>query len=81
MEKPNVVKMHPWDTIILPEMVDSIVGVYNGKTFEQEETKPKMIAHYLGEFSTTYKAVKHSRPGTGATHSSTSSLLSSLFSQ
>lgn len=54
MEKPKVVKMHLWDTIILPEMVGSMVGVYNGKTFKQEETKPEMIGHYLGEFSITY---------------------------
>lgn len=29
-----------------------------------------MIGHYLGEFSITYKPVKHGRPGIGATHSS-----------
>merc|ERR1719163_1133031 len=32
--------------------------------------KPEMIGHYLGEFSITYKPVKHGRPGIGATHSS-----------
>merc|ERR1712012_41952 len=31
---------------------------------------PEMIGHYLGEFSITYKPVKHGRPGIGATHSS-----------
>merc|ERR1739844_107123 len=46
------------------------VGVYNGKTFNQVEIKPEMIGHYLGEFSITYKPVKHGRPGIGATHSS-----------
>jgi small subunit ribosomal protein S15e len=49
--------------IILPEMVGSMVGVYNGKTFNQVEIKPEMIGHYLGEFSITYKPVKHRRPG------------------
>uniref|UniRef100_A0ABK0L6K5 40S ribosomal protein S15 n=1 Tax=Rattus norvegicus TaxID=10116 RepID=A0ABK0L6K5_RAT len=53
-----------------PEMVGSMVGVYNGKTFNQVEIKPEMIGHYLGEFSITYKPVKHGRPGNGATHSS-----------
>ncbi|XP_055125458.1 small ribosomal subunit protein uS19-like [Symphalangus syndactylus] len=66
MEKPEVVKMHLRDMIILPAMV----GVYNGKTFNQVEIKPEMIGHYLGEFSITYKPVKHGRPGIGATHSS-----------
>ncbi|CAO2597748.1 40S ribosomal protein S15 [Lemmus lemmus] len=58
MEKPEVVKTH------------LRVGVYNGKTFNQVEIKPEMIGHYLGEFSITYKPVKHGRPGIGATHSS-----------
>lgn len=67
MEKPEVVKTHLRDMIILPEMVGSMVGVYNGKTFNQVEIKPEMIGHYLGEFSITYKPVKHGRPGIGAT--------------
>ncbi|XP_022258495.1 40S ribosomal protein S15-like [Limulus polyphemus] len=70
LEKPEVVKTHLRDMIIVPEMVGSIVGVYNGKTFNQVEIKPEMIGHYLGEFSITYKPVKHGRPGIGATHSS-----------
>ncbi|KAF9619132.1 hypothetical protein IFM89_005146 [Coptis chinensis] len=52
--------------IIVPEMI----GVYNGKTFNQVEIKPEMIAHYLAEFSISYKPMKHGRPGIGATHSS-----------
>ncbi|KAL4673814.1 hypothetical protein H8959_017748 [Pygathrix nigripes] len=59
MEKPEVVKTHLRVMIILPEMVGSMV-----------EIKPEMISHYLGEFSITYKPVKHSRPGFRATHSS-----------
>uniref|UniRef100_T1JDX7 40S ribosomal protein S15 n=1 Tax=Strigamia maritima TaxID=126957 RepID=T1JDX7_STRMM len=70
MEKPAVVKSHLRDMVIVPEMVGSIVGVYNGKAFNQVEIKPEMIGHYLGEFSITYKPVKHGRPGIGATHSS-----------
>ncbi|KAF9192397.1 ribosomal protein S15 [Haplosporangium sp. Z 767] len=70
MEKPAVVKTHLRNMIIVPEMIGSVVGVYNGKTFNQVEIKPEMIGHYLGEFSITYKPVKHGRPGIGATHSS-----------
>merc|ERR1712102_151136 len=58
-EKPDVVKTHLRDMIIVPEMTGSVVGVYNGKTFNQVEIKPEMIGHYLGEFSITYKPVKH----------------------
>ncbi|KAG5682042.1 hypothetical protein PVAND_011433 [Polypedilum vanderplanki] len=70
LEKPAIVKTHLRDMIIVPEMVGSIVGIYNGKTFNQVEIKPEMIGHYLGDFSLTYKPVKHGRPGIGATHSS-----------
>lgn len=70
LEKPAVVKTHLRDTIIVPEMVGCMVAVHNGKTFNQIEIKAEMIGHYLGEFSLTYKPVKHGRPGIGATHSS-----------
>lgn len=32
-EKPAVVKTHLRDMIIVPEMVGSVVGIYNGKVF------------------------------------------------
>eukprot|EP00906_Rhabdomonas_costata_P028985 RCo040946 len=69
-EKPNVVKTHLRDMVIVPEMIGSVVGVYNGKMFNSVEIKGEMVGHYLGEFSITYKPVKHGRPGIGATHSS-----------
>ncbi|CAI4225357.1 unnamed protein product [Auanema sp. JU1783] len=70
LEKPACVKTHLRDMIILPEMVGAVVGIYNGKVFNQTEIKPEMIGYYLGEFAITYKPVKHGRPGIGATHSS-----------
>ncbi|CAH8557127.1 unnamed protein product [Heterobilharzia americana] len=66
-EKPAT---HVRDMIIVPEMIGSVVGVYNGKSFNTVEIRPEMLGHYLGEFSITYKPVKHGRPGVGATHSS-----------
>jgi len=69
-EKPAVVRTHLRNMIIVPEMIGSVVGVYNGKVFNSVEIKPEMVGHYLGEFSITYKPVKHGRPGIGATHSS-----------
>eukprot|EP00727_Mastigamoeba_balamuthi_P001977 m51a1_g11777 putative 40s ribosomal protein s19 (143) ;mRNA; f:281148-281834 len=69
-EKPIIVKTHCRDKIIVPQMIGSVVGVYNGKVFNTVEIKPEMIGHYLGEFSLTYKPVRHGRPGIGATHSS-----------
>ncbi|THH09916.1 hypothetical protein EW145_g1675 [Phellinidium pouzarii] len=69
-EKPAVVKTHLRDMIVVPEMIGSVVGIYNGKVFNSVEIKPEMTGHYLGEFSCSYKPVKHGRPGIGATHSS-----------
>jgi len=69
-EKPVAIKTHLRNMIIVPEMVASVVGVYNGKSFTTVEIKPNMIGHYLGEFSISYKPVKHGRPGIGATNSS-----------
>ncbi len=69
-EKPEPVRTHLRNMIIVPEMIGSVIGVYNGKTFNQVEIKPEMIGHYLAEFSITYKPVKHGRSGIGATHSS-----------
>ncbi|KAJ3417495.1 ribosomal protein S15 [Chytridiales sp. JEL 0842] len=69
-EKPEVVKTHLRNMVVVPEMIGSVIGIYNGKTFNQVEIKPEMVGHYLGEFSITYKPVMHGRPGIGATHSS-----------
>lgn len=38
-EKPDPVRTHLRNMIIVPEMIGSIIGVYNGKTFNQ--VKPK----------------------------------------
>ena len=69
-EKPKAIKTHLRDCIVLPNMVQSIVNVHNGRGFGSVEIKPEMIGYYLGEFSMTYKRVTHGKPGVGATHSS-----------
>ena len=87
-------RTHLRDMVIVPEMIGSVIGVYNGKTFNQVEIKvrcqrcvglalrqrlthaarvapqPEMVGTYTGEYSISYKPVKHGRPGIGATHSS-----------
>lgn len=69
-EKPVVVKTHLRNMIIVPEMFGAVVGVHNGRFFNQVEIKPDMVGHYLGEFSMTYSRVLHGSPGVGATNSS-----------
>lgn len=39
LEKPECVKTHLRNMIVLPEMVGNVVGIYNGKTFNQVEIK------------------------------------------
>ena len=59
--RPATVNTHLRNKIVMPEMVGSVVGVYNGKQYNEVEIKPMMIGHYLGEFSITYKPVGHGK--------------------
>lgn len=67
-DKP--LKTHARDLIILPEMVGKTILVHNGKEFVEVRITEKMIGHYLGEFATTNRPVRHGRPGIGASRSS-----------
>merc|ERR1712166_1348115 len=64
-EKPEAIKTHLRNMVIVPEMIGSVVAVYNGKQFISVEVKPEMVGHYLAEFSITYKPIRHGRPGAG----------------
>ena len=39
MEKPACVKTHLRNMVIVPEMIGSVVGIHQGKTFNQVEIK------------------------------------------
>lgn len=62
-EKPEIVKTHLRNMVVVPEMIGSVVGVYNGKVFNTVDIRPEMIGHYLGEFSISYSPVRHGRAG------------------
>jgi len=68
--KDVIVKTHARDMIIIPEMIGSKIGVYNGKEYKVIIIEEAMLGHYLGEFALTRKPVKHSSPGLGATRGS-----------
>jgi small subunit ribosomal protein S15e len=70
IDKPATIKTHLRNMLIVPEMIHSQVAVYNGKVFNHVDIKPEMVGHYLGEFSITYRPVRHGRPGIGSTNSS-----------
>ena len=65
-------KTHCRDMIIIPEMVDKTIMIYNGKAFVAVIIRPEMLGHRLGEFALTRKYSQHSAPGVGATRSSAS---------
>ena len=69
-EKPKAVKTHLRNCIIMPEMVGSICEVYSGKYWNAVEIKADMIGDYLGEYSMTYKPIRHGKVGVGATRGS-----------
>ncbi len=69
-DRRKVYKTHDRDTVVLPLMIGSTVGVYNGKEFQQVTIQPEMVGHFLGEFALTRTEVKHTGPGVGATRSS-----------
>ena len=67
MEKPEVVKTHLRNMIVVPEMIGSVIGVYNGKTFNQIEVKvcmswdeyidSNLYYIYILIFYMTYKSI------------------------
>jgi small subunit ribosomal protein S15e len=69
-EKPDPVKTHLRNAIIVPQIVGGVVAIYSGKVYNPVEIRPDMIGHYLGELSLNYKPVRHGRVGIGATKSS-----------
>lgn len=60
------------DMIVVPEMIDRDIEIYDGKTWQIIHIVPEMLGHYLGEFALTRRSVKHNAPGIGATRSSAS---------
>jgi small subunit ribosomal protein S15e len=70
LDKPKPIKTHLRNMIIVPEMIHSVVAVYNGKVFNLITIMPEMVGFYLGEFSISYRPVRHGRPGIGSTNSS-----------
>ena len=68
--RPQIIKTHCRDMIVLPEMVGVTIGIYNGKEFTEVSIQPEMIGCYFGEFAPTRKRVEHGDPGMGATRSS-----------
>ncbi len=70
MAKGKPIRTHLRELIIVPQMVNLTIHVYNGKEFLPIKIVEEMIGHRLGEFAPTRKKVEHGTPGIGATRSS-----------
>ena len=68
--RPVVVRTHCRDMIVIPEMVGTTFGIYDGHKFVEVKITPEMLGHYFGEFAPTRQRVQHGDPGMGATRSS-----------
>ena len=68
--KKKKIRTHLRDVVIVPKLVGMIIGVYNGRTFNDVNISHNMIGHRLGEFALTRQKVQHGAPGIGATKSS-----------
>ncbi len=65
--KNKKIKTHNRNIIIVPEMVEMKIQVYNGHQFIPIEITGEMLGHRLGEFSSTRARIKHTKAGVGAT--------------
>jgi len=66
------IKTHCRDMVIIPQMLDTLIEVYNGKEFIPVQVTHEKLGHVLGEFALSRKNVKHNAPGIGATKSTSS---------
>lgn len=67
LERKKAVKTHNRDLIIVPEMVDMKIHIYNGNKFVPVQITEEMLGHRFGEFALTRAKVKHGKAGIGST--------------
>ena len=72
IQNKKPIRTHLRHLIIVPDMVNLRIAVYNGKEFVPVQIIGEMLGHRLGEFSVTRQKVKHGAAGIGATRSSAS---------
>ena len=65
--KDKRIKTHLRDLVVVPQMIDMKISIYNGKTFVPVIVTNDMLGHKFGEFAPTRNRVKHGSAGVGAT--------------
>jgi len=66
----KVIKTQIREAVILPEWLDLIFSVHDGKTFRNVHITVDKLGYRLGDFAHTTSRVLHSGPGVGATRGS-----------
>ena len=69
-EDRKMIKTYSRCSTIIPEMVGTTFGIYNGRDFVEVTFTPEMLGCFFGEFAPTRARVQHGDPGMGATRSS-----------
>ena len=72
-KRSKPIKTHLRIVPVLPEMIGTTIGIYNGKEFNEVLIQEEMLGLFLGELAPTRKRLSHGSAGVGATKSSTSS--------
>ena len=57
--KKNAIKTYSRRSMIIPDMVDLIIEVHNGKKFYSVYITESMVGHRLGEFAPTRQFKSH----------------------
>lgn len=74
-KNPTPIKTHFRDMVILPQFVNSVISIYNGRYWSDIQIRPEMIGSLLADFAPSKKLVRHQKAGVGATRSSSSTSL------
>ncbi len=64
------IKTHYRNLVIVPKLVGLIIGIHQGRNFQEVAILPEMIGHRLGEFAFTRSKVLHGAAGIGSTKGS-----------
>lgn len=70
ISKNKTIKTHQRDLVIVPEMIEWKVHIYNGNSFIPVVIVGEMLGHRLGEFAPTRPRIKHGKAGIGSTKGS-----------
>ena len=66
----KIIRTHKRDLVIVPQLIEMKLQIYNGRDFVPVEITGDMLGHKFGEFAPTRARIKHTKAGVGATKGS-----------